>query len=703
MRESLDRPLDRVEPENVGYARMALAEAWIDSGGSDEAGVASLMERTLADCHRLRKPRALLMGLAIEMKRRARPQCTEPFEPIAARFESVLGSAGPSVDPEIRIRAALARASFHLHRGDPRAAADRAAEAATLAAEHGATAFQAQALALRAGALGRLGVEELAEQARAEGRARLDEAARRLGSDRAREVFLGRPAFTALIERDVLADRRHHSRLRALYDMIRVLNSETEADSLLESILDMALGNVGAERGMILLKVEHDDDPQGFTVHLARGVDAETAKDAESYSRNVVAEAGTGRSLLAVDAGSDERFRDLKSVSLLRIRSLMCVPLRSRGKIIGTVYLDTRHGGVLFTEEDLRFLEAFADHAALALENVLERSRLEQQNRRLQSAAETRTHFANIVGRSPEMQEVFDLIDKVAATDLPVLIQGASGTGKELVARAIHFHGPRRRCPLVLENCSAVPGSLLESELFGHVRGAFTGAERDHPGLFEQAHRGTLFLDEIGDMSAEMQARLLRVLETGEIRRVGGEKPIRVDVRVVAATHRDLEQEVRAQRFREDLLYRLQVVTIQIPPLRERPGDVALLTEHFLRKIARERGRDPSLVDDEVLALFEQYAWPGNVRQLENDLRRLTLLCGGRPITRAVIEADPKLRAALLPDAGAPRGALSLKGAEKAQLRRALELAGGNRPRAAGLLRVSRATLYRKLKEHGLS
>src|SRR5580765_3972312 len=233
----------------------------------------------------------------------------------------------------------------------------------------------------------------------------------------------------------------------------------------------------------------------------------------------------------------------------------MCVPLRSRGRVIGTVYLDSRKDGRLFTQDDLRFVEALADQAALAIENARLRVRLERENRQLADAAEARTSFANMVGRSPGMRAVFSLVEKVAATDLPVMIRGESGTGKELVARAIHVHGPRRRRPFLAENCAALPETLLEAELFGHVRGAFTGAERSRPGLFEQADGGTLFLDEVGDMSPAMQVRLLRVVEEGAIRRVGGEKPTAVNVRLITATHRDLPAEVKAGRFRLDLMY----------------------------------------------------------------------------------------------------------------------------------------------------
>jgi Nif-specific regulatory protein len=364
--------------------------------------------------------------------------------------------------------------------------------------------------------------------------------------------------------------------------------------------------------------------------------------------------------------------------------------------------VDSRREGRLFSQEDLRFLEAFADHAALALENARARARLEDENRRLQVLAETRVQLDNIIGRSAPMQHVFDLLEKMAASELPLLIQGESGTGKELVARAIHFRGPRRKKVILSENCAALPETLLESELFGHVRGAFTGADRDRIGLFEQANGGTLFLDEVGDMSPAMQARLLRVLQDGEVRRVGDSRSMRVDVRVIAATNKDLQAEVGAGRFREDLLYRLQVLMMQLPPLRERPGDVPLLTERLLARIAGERGRPTPRLGREVLELFERYPWPGNVRQLENTLQRLVVLAGDGPIDVALIESDAGLRSALVGAYGSTEPMLSLERTEKEQIRRALSASGGNRDRAARLLGISRATIYRKIKEYRL-
>ena len=299
------------------------------------------------------------------------------------------------------------------------------------------------------------------------------------------------------------------------------------------------------------------------------------------------------------------------------------------------------------------------------------------------------------------MQQVYNMIERVAESRLPVLIQGQSGTGKELVARETHKRSPRKDKPFLSENCAAIADDLLESELFGHVRGAFTGAHRDKAGLFEQADGGTLLLDEVGDMSAAMQARLLRVLQEGELRRVGDETRRHVDVRLITATHRDLTQRVAEGTFREDLLYRLQVLVIQLPPLNERAADIALLVDHFLDSIGKQRGRERITIRNDALELIERYAWPGNVRQLENALQRLALLAGDDAITRATIDSDPSLRATLIGQSGRPT--LSLKQNERDRIAEALKQAGGNRADAAKLLGVSRATIFRKIKKFDLN
>jgi len=641
------------------------------------------------------------MALVFELERRVAGGAVEPAEPVLQELESV-SQAGPEPpDAEIVVRSALARSQERLARGDP-AAAERAAEEAARAADGaGFVAYGARARALRAKALERLGRFHEANRSRSEGRTLLDRAAARIADESVRSGFLSRPVYAPLREEEGSSVTGENRRLAALYEMIRTLNSESDPDALVETILDLALQASRATRGMILLRDEGEREAGEFAVRYARNLEAETLHDAETYSRSIVQAAGAGQSLLVLDAGADERFRDVRSVSLFGIRSLMCVPLRSHDRIVGTVYLDGREEGELFTPDDLRFVEAFADHAALALENVKVRARLEQRARDLQAAAESRTEFANLVGRSPGMQKVFDLIGRVAATDLPVLILGESGTGKELVARAVHFQGPRRRRTFLTENCAALPESLLESELFGHVRGAFTGAEKTRAGLFEQADGGTLFLDEVGDMSPGMQARLLRVLENGEVRRVGADRPIHVRVRLLAATNRDLAAEVERGRFRQDLFYRLQVLSIELPPLRDRPGDIALLAERFLHTFAQERGKPAVALDDDVLDLLERHAWPGNVRELQNMLRRLSVVATGSRISLETVASDPALSALLLPlVSDRHRSALTLEAGEKEQIRKALAAADGNRSRAARLLGVSRATLYRKLQFH---
>ena len=306
--------------------------------------------------------------------------------------------------------------------------------------------------------------------------------------------------------------------------------------------------------------------------------------------------------------------------------------------------------------------------------------------------------FPGFVGRSPPMRDLFRRMKRVAETDLPVLILGESGTGKELVARALYARGRRRDAPFVTENCAAIPESLLESILFGHVRGAFTGADRDHAGLFVVADKGTLFLDEIGEMSLGLQSKLLRVLEDGEVRPVGGSTVRRVDVRIVAASNRDLETMVREGRFREDLYYRLAVLTLRPPPLRERPEDVPLLVAYFLAKHA-PGGK--VRVEPAALRRLAAHPWPGNVRQLENTVVRALVLAGGDVLDESCIDVGMTTR----PVAGAAPACpedldlrRALEALERTMIEHALERARGNRTQAARLLGLSRFGLLKKMQ-----
>jgi DNA-binding NtrC family response regulator len=348
----------------------------------------------------------------------------------------------------------------------------------------------------------------------------------------------------------------------------------------------------------------------------------------------------------------------------------------------------------------------------VVVKRALDRTRLERENRMLLERLDREFGFDNLVGSGPAMRRVFELIQKVAETDLTVLIRGESGTGKELVAQAIHQRSPRRGRAFIAVNCAAISRELVESELFGHEKGAFTGADARRMGRFEAANGGTIFLDEIGDMAPETQAKVLRVLQERAFERVGGTSPLEVDVRVVAATHRDLEKEVREGRFREDLYYRLKVIEIALPALRERREDIPLLVERFLDQVAKRLGREKKQIAGEALARLVRYSWPGNVRQLRNTVEGAAVLASGSRIELAdlALEAEEPAAEGLeapvdLADASVPfRDAkrIAVEQFERAYLLRALREHGGNVSRTAEALGMVRQSLQQKIRELGL-
>ncbi len=340
------------------------------------------------------------------------------------------------------------------------------------------------------------------------------------------------------------------------------------------------------------------------------------------------------------------------------------------------------------------------EELVLLVSKALRMASLEEENRALKRELAEKYSLGSLIGKSPGMQEVFALIDKVAPTEASVLLLGESGTGKELAARAIHSLSPRREGPFVTVNCSAIPENLLESELFGHVRGAFTGAIREKAGKFEAAEGGTVFLDEIGDMPLVMQAKLLRAIAEREIERVGGEKPLEVDVRVVSATNKDLARAVREGSFREDLFFRLNVVAITLPPLRERTEDVPLLIEHFLKRF----GKTGCALDQEAMKALEAYGWPGNVRELANSIERALVLCGGEKIglEHLPVSLLRKEKAYGKVAMEIPANGLSLEDLERSLIQEALERHGWNQSRAASFLGISRPTLVYRMEKYGL-
>jgi len=339
------------------------------------------------------------------------------------------------------------------------------------------------------------------------------------------------------------------------------------------------------------------------------------------------------------------------------------------------------------------------DELMVVVEKTLQTKRLQEENRRLKEALRASEGYRDIIGLSPAMRDVFEIIERVAATDATVLITGESGTGKELVARAIHFASPRKDSRLVTVNCAAIPEPLLESELFGHVRGAFTGAIRDKEGKFQLAHRGTIFLDEIASLSRPLQAKLLRALQEKEIQRVGDEAARTVDARVIAATNRFLPELIREGEFRDDLFYRLNVVPITIPPLRERLSDVPLLVAHFVRKHGGSRNVG---FTREAEALLATYEWPGNVRELENFCERMILMSQGDEIGAAAVKQQIDVLAREQREIGAPRQ-LTLPDMERRAVLDALVNTGWNQSKAARLLGVPRHILLYRMKKFGIN
>ncbi len=535
-----------------------------------------------------------------------------------------------------------------------------------------------------------------------------------------------------------LAARAAHTegRLRRLLRINKRLNSELRLPRLLEMIVDTVIELTDAERGFLLL----EDESGQLVVKVARNIDQRTLDGAElELSRSIARQAAAGgEPIVTIDAAGDDRFKQAMSVSDLHLRSILAVPLHVKGRPVGTIYVDHRLRKGAFGAEAVSLVLDFAEQAAIAVENARllgELRRRERQvdalNRRMQvelsarreeltgikkelrenrEALAVRYDYRNIVGRTPRMLELFRLLDRVTDTTLPVVIHGESGTGKELVARAIHFNGPRRERPFVSENCAAIPETLLESTLFGYVRGAFTGAEHDTRGLFEVADGGTLFLDEVAEMSAGMQGKLLRVLQAGEFRRLGSERTRKVDVRIVAASNKDLARMVEEGKFRQDLYFRLNVARIFLPPLRDRRDDIPLIVAHLGIKHAGAGGRGataaPKPIDAEVMARLIDYRWPGNVRELENEIMRATALSGER-IT--VADLSPQVAARGDGAAGGAEDPDSLylrprvERLERSLIREALARCANNQTKAAEALGLSRFGLQKKLRRYNFA
>jgi Nif-specific regulatory protein len=409
------------------------------------------------------------------------------------------------------------------------------------------------------------------------------------------------------------------------FEIGKRLLAESKVAKLLTVAMDIAIEMSGAERGMIILF----DAGGQILFETARNLNKEDIAQPEfEISRTIIDKVKAEKTSVCLrNALADPAYRKSKSVAQLKILSVICIPLKKNETIFGVLYLDNRTVRGAFEPETCTFfVDQFADFISLAAYQALERRKLHNQVRDLEQALREKYQFESIIGHDPKMVEILKLVAQIADTDATVLIQGESGTGKELIAGALHYNSRRKDKPFVTINCAALPEHLLESELFGHVRGSFTGAICDKVGWFETANGGTIFLDEVSEMPPHLQVKLLRVLQNGEYSRVGSTEIRHCDVRIVAAASRDLQKLVKQEKFREECYYRLNVVEIWLPPLRDRKGDISALVQHFLKKYGTKYGKQNLRLSREAESLLMDYSFSGNVRELENIIQRAVVM-----------------------------------------------------------------------------
>jgi Nif-specific regulatory protein len=471
------------------------------------------------------------------------------------------------------------------------------------------------------------------------------------------------------------------SSLRALLDISREINSIRELASLMEKILDIALRFLDAERGYILLQ---EINSASLTPVASKNIDPRRSNDLSEISASTVEKViKTLKPLLAFDTQGDTGYDPSHSVILQKIASIACVPLLLKGKLIGVIYIDSREKTAGFTQQSMDFLNAFANQAAIAIENVRLTEKLQNENELLKGEFHRIFAFEDLIGSTKVMQNVFEIMGRVLNNDVTILLTGETGTGKEVVARSIHQNGNRKENNFVAINCAVIPENLIESELFGHKKGSFTGAISDKQGLVEKADNGTLFLDEIGDLNLQMQVKLLRFLQEKTYTPVGDTEQKKVSVRIITATNRDLAEQVKKGNFREDLFYRLNVLNIHLPPLRDRKKDIPLLVRHFLKKYAEHSATAVKSISKEAAQVLENYNWPGNVRELENVLERSMVFCTGKEIKAEHITLTG------IEKANSIEAGMKLDELSKELLEKTLQACNGNKTKAAKMMGVS--------------
>ncbi|HMB51871.1 MAG TPA: sigma 54-interacting transcriptional regulator, partial [Thermoanaerobaculia bacterium] len=521
--------------------------------------------------------------------------------------------------------------------------------------------------------------------------------------------------------RGVLERIREHGRRGdrdpVLYEVVKVVNSTLDLSEVLDRTMDLVLEHLHAERGMVVLfePLTRELDT-AVSRNLGRPGADEVGELSESVVRRVIDER---EPVVTVDAQVDQRFRGSESIVASNILSILCVPMRIRERFAGAIYVDHTRSRGLFQSADVDFLCAFADQAAVAIEKArlyaeqeAARQRLKEENEALRREILSSHHLGSLIGKSAAIEELKHTLERLAQSDSTVLVRGESGTGKGLVGRIIHHISTRREGPFVQFNCAALPETLVESELFGHEKGAFTGAAGQKPGRFELADGGTIFLDEVGKVSRAVQAKLLRVVEDKQFERVGGTKTLSVDVRIVAATNLNLEEAIASGEFREDLYYRLNIIPIELPPLRQRREDIPYLVQHFLKTISRDLGQEEREIEPRVLDLFDRHPWPGNVRELEAAVHRALVLSSSERLAPtdfswiALESGDPgaaaAVAAAVVPELSDGGYEEALSRYDRRLIESALERCEGRIRETARLLGIARNTLKSKMKRYGI-
>jgi Nif-specific regulatory protein len=503
---------------------------------------------------------------------------------------------------------------------------------------------------------------------------------------------------------------RLQKRLKIFHDITRAIGNIFDLDALLKEIIQIVF-TMFPHAGRCFVALQDSDEKQ-LTIRTIHTKDHTLAAEGNVMSQTLAQRAISERkSLLLMDTQMDSRVST--SIKIIGARSIMCAPLVCPQKTLGILQIESKSKDYEFSKADLDLFTGIASQVALLIYSAelfddLKRAneRIASENKNLKKQQKVQSSFANIIGKSEKLREVLELVKKVSNAPYSVLITGKSGSGKELIAKALHYNSSRSGQPFVVLNCAAIPRDLLESELFGYEKGAFTGATETKQGLFEVANKGTIFLDEIGDMHPHTQAKLLRVLQEKELQRVGGTKVIKIDVRVLAATNKDLKTAMGSGEFREDLFYRLNVVPIHLPPLCERREDIPLLIAHFLESSCADVGKRVKEFTPEAMTLLLNYSWPGNVRELKNVVERIVTLAPD----------DSMLGVDMLPQEISNKSSVQLqkykstgtlyeaqRQLEIEMIMDALKSAEGNKSRAAELLGISRKVLYEKLEAYKIS